>query len=192
MPKDYETTAPDTGIVFYPGGLVDYHAYLPLVTELSKKGIACFIAKMPLNFAFMDMDAAEKFLNMHPEITKWYLAGHSLGGAMAASYISKHPEDYKGLILLAAYSTHNLSNKNLNIISIRGSNDGVIKLNLYEKEKENLPEIGNGFTEIIIHGGNHAQFGNYGEQKGDNQAEISAKEQQKITATEILHWMGIE
>ena len=111
----------ETGIIFYPGGAVDYHAYIPLVTRLAERGAACFIAKMPLDFAFMDKRAAGRFTKKHPEIRKWYMAGHSLGGAMAASYISRHSKDFKGLILLASFSTHDLSSTTLRVLSIYGS-----------------------------------------------------------------------
>ena len=50
----------------------------------------------------LDADAADGLQQEHPEITAWYMAGHSLGGAMAANYVAAHYEDFDGLILLAA------------------------------------------------------------------------------------------
>ncbi len=191
MPKNDEAGVfPETGIIFYPGGLVDYHAYLPLMELCAKEEIACFILKMPMDFAFMDKKAADKFPLLHPEIKNWYMAGHSLGGAMAASYLYRHKKNFKGLILLASFSTKNLSHSNLKVLSIYGSEDKVLNLEHYQKNKRNLPQVGNGLTEIIIDGGNHAQFAAYGPQEGDGVAEITAEEQQQITANEIVQWIN--
>ncbi|MBN2882364.1 MAG: hypothetical protein JXN10_02475, partial [Clostridia bacterium] len=42
---------------------------------------------------------------------------------------------------------------------------------------------------LEITGGNHAYFGNYGEQKGDGTASISREEQQNITAKAVIDFM---
>ena len=190
IPKtDKPGTVADTGIIFYPGALVEHHSYIPLFTLCAEKGIACFIIEMPMDFALLDRKAGGKILKLNPEIKNWYMAGHSLGGAMAASFISRHKEDFNGLILLAAYSTHDISKSGLKVLSIYGSNDEVLNLDKYQNNKNNLPAVGKGLTEIIIDGGNHAQFANYGAQEGDGMAEISAEGQQKITATEICTWI---
>ena len=192
IPKaDKPGTFPETGIIFYPGGLVDYHSYLPLLTCCADKGFACYVVKMPHDFAFMDKRAAGRFVKKHPEIKNWYVAGHSLGGAMAASYYSKHSKTFEGLILLASYSTHNISDSDAKVLSIFGSNDKVLNQESYQKNKRNLPPVGKGLTEIIIEGGNHSQFADYGFQEGDGKAEISSEEQQRITAEEISLWAGI-
>jgi hypothetical protein len=105
---------------------------------------------------------------------------------MAASYLEKHSEDFSGLLLLGSYSTANLSEKNLKVLSVYGSHDGVMKKDKYEKNLKNLPED---FTEIIIDGGNHAYFGAYGEQKGDGTAKISRKEQIEATAKAFISFI---
>lgn len=180
------------GIIFYPGGLVEYQAYLPLMEKLARRGAFCILVEMPFDFAFFDYRAAGRFIELYPQINKWYMAGHSLGGAMAASYVSRHTEDFEGLILLAAYSTHNISDSKLKVLSIYGSKDGVLNKSHYYKYRKNLPAVGKGFTEIIIEGGNHAQFASYGAQKGDYMSEITPDEQQEKTAEEIAEWMGLK
>lgn len=190
MPKKNEKdTSTETGIIFYPGGLVDYHSYLPLFTLCAEEGIVCYIVRMPFGFAFMDKKIAGKIQKQHPEIKNWYLAGHSLGGAIAASYISQHTKDFNGLVLLASYSTHDISNSGLKVLSIYGSNDGILDLEHYQENHKNLPSAEKGLTEIIIDGANHAQFASYGTQKGDYTAAISASEQQEKTASEICRWI---
>ena len=189
MPEEIADTP---GIIFYPGGLVEYQAYLPLMEKLARKGAFCILVKMPFDFAFFDFGAAGRYMKLYPQIDKWYMAGHSLGGAMAASYISRHEEDFEGLILLAAYSTHDISEKNLKVLSIYGSKDGVLNKSHYQKYRKNLPAVGKGLTETIIEGGNHAQFASYGAQKGDYMPEITPDEQQEKTAEEIAEWMGLK
>ena len=182
----------DIGMIFYPGGRVNYQAYLPLMEQFAKRGLFCILVEMPFNYAFMNFKAADRFQKFYPEIKHWYMAGHSLGGAMAASYVSRHPDNFDGLVLLAAYSTHNLSKSNLKILSIYGSNDGVLNQSHYKKCLKNLPPAGKGLTEIIIEGGNHAQFASYGAQKGDYMPEISIDEQQERTAEEFCLWAGLK
>ena len=176
-----------TGFIFYPGGKVEYTAYAPLMHTLAENGVLCIIPHMPLNLAVMDIDTAEKISAQYPEIDTWYIGGHSLGGAMAATHAS-HCDVVQGIVLLAAYSTADLSKTDLRVLSIYGTRDGVLDMASYESNFPNLPAD---TTERILEGGNHAQFGSYGEQSGDGKALISATEQQLRTASEILEFMGI-
>ena len=166
--------AGDTGIIFYPGGKVDERAYLPLLKKYAENGITCILVKMPFHLAVFNMNGADGIQKQYPRITKWYLAGHSLGGAMAAVYIARHVSEYQGLILLGAYSTKDLSDTDLTVVWIDGDQDGVINQKQVLKNQDHYPE--NTYV-FMIAGGNHAQFGSYGVQKGDGQASISAKEQ---------------
>lgn len=170
---------PVAGLIFYPGGKVQYEAYAPLMEAFAQKGILCVLVHMPGNLAVFDMDAAQGIQEEYPEIQDWYIGGHSLGGAMAASYVSKHTAEYKGLILLAAYSTADLGSSNLKVLSVYGSMDGVMNREKYRKYSTNLPA---GFTESIIEGGCHAYFGSYGAQDGDGTPTISNDEQIRQTA----------
>ena len=106
---------------------------------------------------------------------------------MSAFYMSQYSENFKGLILLAAYSTHKLSDKKLKVLSIYGENDQVLKMNNFLKYKSNLPL--KNLEEHVISGGNHGNFGSYGFQKGDGKATISADEQQEITADYIRNFI---
>ena len=160
----YVPEGAETGIIFYPGGKVEYTAYTPLMLELADKGFACILVEMPYNLAVFDINAADGLQSVLPEVEHWYIGGHSLGGAMAASYVSKHESEYDGLILLAAYSTSDLSDTDLEVISVYGENDGVMKMGKHDKCLENLPDD---TVEEVIEGGCHAYFGSYGRQDGD-------------------------
>lgn len=157
---------------------MDEKAYAPLMKQLAEEGYTVFLTAVPFHLAVFDIDAAEDIMNDHPEIDEWYLAGHSLGGSMAAAYAEKASHPIKGLILLAAYSANDLSDKEFRVLSIYGSHDQVLNLDKVEESKKNIPSDS---VEMIVEGGNHAQFGNYGLQKGDGSATISALEQQAKT-----------
>ena len=173
---------PRAGLIFYPGGKVQYEAYAPLMEACAEQGLLCVLLHMPGNLAVLDVNAAEGIPEEYPHIESWYMSGHSLGGSMAASYLSRHPDDFEGLILLAAYSTADLKDSGLSVLSVYGSEDGVMNRNSYETYRENLPAD---FTEFIIPGGCHAYFGCYGAQKGDGTPEITNEEQIQLTAEAI-------
>lgn len=179
----FEPDDAKVGFIFYPGGKVEYTSYIPLMKACASKGILCVLIKMPFNLAVLDMNAADGIQKIYSEIDEWYIGGHSLGGSMAASYAVKHTSEFEGLILLGAYSTADISESSLDVLSIYGSEDKVMNSEKYEEYKSNLP---NDFYEYIIDGGCHAYFGMYGEQKGDGLPLISNEEQIELTAKKIL------
>ena len=178
---------PTAGLIFYPGGKVEHTAYAPLLRACAENGILCALVQMPGNLAVLDANAADGLQQEHPEITTWYIAGHSLGGAMAAGYAAAHEKDFDGLILLAAYSTKDLSQTTLRVLSVYGSEDGVMNRESYEKNWSNLPAD---TTEVVLDGGCHSQFGSYGPQDGDGIPTISGEEQVRQTAEAIAAFAG--
>ncbi|MBR6503739.1 MAG: alpha/beta hydrolase [Firmicutes bacterium] len=180
-PADRQAQA---GIIFYPGGKVQCEAYAPLMEKVAAEGVFCVLVHMPGNLAVLDRDAAADVMKAYPEIGEWYIGGHSLGGVMAAEYASKHPEDFEGIFFLAAYTTKDLSDTDLKGLRVYGSEDRVLNYDSLEKNEENLPE--NHLEAFVIEGGNHAQFGDYGPQKGDGKAAIPAEEQWQITAEALV------
>lgn len=176
----------ESALIFYPGAKVEYTAYLPLLYELAEEGIDVFLVKMPLNLAFLGQNKAEDIMAAYDYDT-WYLSGHSLGGAMAASYAAGHLEELDGLILLGAYPTKDLKAEHFAVLSVYGSEDGVLNREKLKQGEQWMPEA---YTEYCIEGGNHAYFGNYGEQKGDGAAKISREEQQRLTKEAVLEMAG--
>ena len=179
-----ESEGATKGLILYPGGKVDHEAYLPLALAIADGGVTVVICEMPMRLAVLDVNAADGVASLLPEITDWYIGGHSLGGSMAASYMASHPE-IRGLILLGSYSTADVSDRPT--LSIYGSEDGVMNREKYEKYRSNL---GEGLTEIVIEGGCHAYFGTYGMQKGDGTPTISVYEQITITSDHIIDFIN--
>lgn len=172
----------DSALIFYPGAKVEDLAYADLLKRIAAEGADCFLVHMPLNFAFLGMNKANEVMDAY-EYEHWYLAGHSLGGAMAASYAANNGARLDGLIFLAAYSTKDLSELDLKVLSVYGSKDKVVNTEKIERGRELMP---NSYEELCIEGGNHAGFGNYGKQSGDGTAFVSADEQKTQTAERII------
>ena len=183
----FEPDGATKGFIFYPGGKVEYTAYIPLMAALAEKGVLCIIVEMPFNLAVLDVNAADGIRENYPEITEWYIGGHSLGGSMAASYAAKNAGDFAGLVLLASYSTENISESGLSVLSVYGSEDGVLNMEKYEKYSSKLPHD---FKEYVIEGGCHAYFGVYGAQAGDGTPKITNKTQINVTAEKISEFMN--
>lgn len=162
----------DTAIVFYPGAKVEGVAYLPLLDQIRQTGVTCILVHMPFHMAIFDSNAAEEVISQFPDMEHWYIAGHSMGGAMASKFAADHPDQVDGLILMGAYIYGDYPDEKT--LTVYGS------LNQSVEDKINYAE-----NIVEIEGGNHAQFGNYGLQKGDSPAEISAEEQQAQTVTAI-------
>lgn len=162
----------DTAMIFYPGAKVEAEAYLPLLDQIRQTGITCILVHMPFHMAIFDTNAAEDVIDQFPAFQHWYIAGHSMGGAMASQFASDHPDQIDGLILMGAY--------------IYGDYPAEKTLTIYGSLNQSVEDQID-YTENIveIEGGNHAQFGNYGPQKGDLPAAISAEEQQKQTVAAI-------
>lgn len=163
-----------TGLVFYGGARVEYTAYAPLMKRLAENGITCILVSSPFDFALANINAPEGITEEYPEIEKWYIGGHSMGGTAAGMYIAKHPGEYDGILLVASYVSDDIHDKTGKAISVYGSNDGVFNKQRYDLFMKNLP---GDINELEIEGGNHSGFAYYGDQAGDNPADISKQEQ---------------
>lgn len=171
---------PTTGFILYPGGRVDYRVYAPVLHQIAAQGFFVAVVKVPINLAFFDVNAAEAVIAQYPQIEHWAVGGHSLGGVAAARYASAHLDGLAGLVLWASYpADDSLTNATIDVLSLYGTND-MAGMDTFDQSRAQLPADAQFVT---IPGGNHAQFGAYGPQAGDNPAEISAEEQwAQITA----------
>ncbi|MDO5823303.1 alpha/beta hydrolase [Methanobrevibacter sp.] len=171
----------ESALIFYPGAKVEYTSYAPLLKNLSSQGVDCYLLHMPFNLAFFGQNSADDIIK-NSSYKHYFLSGHSLGGVMASSYInSTNASD--GLILFASYPSSQIEKP---VLSIYGSEDKVLNMDNYFKSKG---LVKNNFTEFVINGGNHAQFGYYGNQSGDGMAQIPADIQQNQAIDKIISFI---
>ncbi len=178
-----------TGFIFYPGGRVNYLSYAPYAHAVAAQGYMVVIVPMPFNLAVFGANSASNVFTAYPNMSIWAIGGHSLGGSMAAQYAHDNPDKIQGLVLLASYPASNtdLSKQDLSVVTIHGSNDGLVSTQQIENSLKQLPAD---TVRVEIDGGNHAQFGWYGEQSGDNPATISREQQQNQTVTATTSFLA--
>jgi hypothetical protein len=178
---------PTVGLVLYPGGRVDPRAYAPPARAIAAEGYLVVIVPMPLNLAVFGPKRAAEVLAAFPEVERWAIGGHSLGGAMAARFTHRQPSAVQGLVLWASYpaASDDLSARELAVVSVYGTRDGLATEEEIAASRPLLPAE---TRWVAIVGGNHAQFGWYGPQSGDNPATISrqAQQQEVVAATLVL------
>ncbi len=170
----------------YPGGKVPAAAYGPLAQSIAGAGYLVVITPMPFNLAVFGVGAADAVLAAHPEVTAWALAGHSLGGSMAAQYLADHAGragNVTGLVLWASYPATDLSALDLWVVSIDGTLDsGAARMSGPEARAALPPDA----VFVPIEGGNHEQMGSYTGQPNDPPAAIGRAEQQGLVAEETI------
>lgn len=185
----YEPTeSKNTGIILYPGAKVEPEAYSYLAKSLSEQGYYVGIPDLNLNLAIMDASKADEMIEKYPEVEHWYIGGHSMGGVSAGTYAYKNQDIIDGVIFLASYpmNSNDFSDVDMPMLSIYSELDGLVTHEDIEDSKE---IVSNDTTFHEIKGGNHGQFGMYGQQKGDNEAEIAPLEQQDEIVDTIVNWL---
>ena len=183
-PKNIEATK---GFIFYPGAKVDPESYAPLCRRIAEQGYEVVIVNMPMNLAIFSYNRGEKVIDEYSNIKKWVVGGHSLGGTMAAKFASENSA-VDGVVLLSSYPIGDeLKSMGKEVLSIWGSKDGIVNFEKLIKSKEKLPED---TTYVEIEGANHSQFGDYGEQRGDDTPIINREEQMDIAAKDIIKFMS--
>lgn len=174
------------GVIFYQGAKVQEEAYAYLAEKLSDQGFLVVIPHLPLNFGILGVNKADAAIENHPEIENWFIGGHSLGGVAAAMYAENNLDKVAGLYFLGSYPAGDFSSTELPMLSIYAEKDGLSTTGDIEKNRY-LFSNESRFVEIA--GGNHAQFGLYGKQKGDNEADIAPLDQQNQVAEALLAWL---
>lgn len=168
---------PRVGLVIYPASRVDWRAYAPLASAISRKGFLVVVVPMPLNLAALDSARAESVMRAFRSIHVWAIAGHGEGGAMAAQFVARHPMLMRALILWGARPAagDNLGAARVCTMSISADRDGIVPPLVVRESASLLPAM---TLWVTIRGGNHSQFAWYGNVDRDGKALISRSEQQ--------------
>ena len=189
-----------TGLIFFPGGMVQPEAYAPMARRIAKQGYTVFIVKLPFGSAPLEsqqtsvMEGALEIMQNENSVQYWLVGGHSRGAAIASQFALLHGEAFAGLILIGTShpkeQAFDLSNSTLAVTKIYATNDGLASP---EEVDANAIYLPHNTTWILIEGGNHSQFGYMGTLLGDNAATISREKQQELTVKAILKAMkGIQ
>ncbi len=180
-----------SALVFICGSGIHPEAYAPLLRPIADLGYPVFTIKLPYRFAPLDshksqaVTRARKVISGHPEITHWVIAGHSLGGALAARVARTTGGLHTAFVLIG--TTHpkedDLTGIDAPFTKIYATNDGVAPVDRVMASRALLPKETNW---VRIPGGNHSQFGHYGHQLFDGEATITREAQQAITREALL------
>ena len=98
---------------------------------------------------------------------------------------SNNDSHFKGIVFLASYPSKKL-NDSYRCLSIYGTNDMVLNKEDYNDNLVNFPS---GYKEIVVEGGNHSYFGDYGFQRGDGEATLSKEEQTNIAKDAVVSFI---
>lgn len=160
--------APDRDllVILYPGGLVRPQAYEWLARRLAADGFPVVIPEFAFDLAVTDANRADTLIQQYGEGRRVVVAGHSLGGAMAAQYAASRADELAGLMLFAAYPGDgaDLSTSGLPVLSLTGEHDTVVNPDALTSARVRLPSD---TRRVTIDGGVHSFFGRYGPQQGD-------------------------
>ncbi len=184
-----------SALIFFCGAGVSAKAYAPLLRPIAEAGYPVFVIKLPYRLAPLDSHketAIERARNVgtaHPEVSRWVVAGHSLGGALAARMVRDDPSMIAAMVLIG--TTHpkqeDLSTVSMPVTKVYASNDGVAPRDRVLATKALLPQ----HTKWIeIRGGNHSQFGHYGHQLFDGTATITREAQQAATRSALVELLN--
>lgn len=178
-----------TGLVLYPGARVDPRAYAEAAHGIAAQGYAVVVLDVPLNLAIFSPNRAAAVIAAHPEIRHWAVGGHSLGGSAAAIFASANASALDGIVFWASYPAvkDRLADTSLKMLTIYGEHDGLVTAAMREQVRPLFPATA---SWVIIAGGNHAQFGDYGAQSGDQPATITVADQQQQIIRTTADFLG--
>jgi pimeloyl-ACP methyl ester carboxylesterase len=175
-----------TALVFYPGGRVAPESYLyTLASLVERANVTVFVPRVPLNLAILDEDAADEVVADHPEVDRWYVGGHSLGGAFACRHAAGNPDRFDGVVVFGSYCDRSLSGSGLSTLVVVGERDRVLNQDAFEENRENLPADA---RVVRLEGVNHSQFGAYSGQSGDVPGTVDRETARERLTTVVLEW----
>lgn len=171
------------GLLFVPGARVPAEAYAWNLAPLAEAGVTVVIAKPRLGFAIAETRSPDTFIEGVSGVQNWAVGGHSLGGVKACAWVAEAPEAFGVLYLAGSYCNNDASGFTGGVLSARGSQDGLTEESDVQKAAHLLPAS---TAFVTLEGMNHAQFGSYGQQRGDLPATISDEQAREQTSALLL------
>jgi dienelactone hydrolase len=151
---------PTTGMIVYPGAHCDTRGYAPIMREVAKAGYLVIGVQMPFEFSIFAPFSADGVREAFPDIERWVIAGHSMGGAMAGLYAEANQDDLAGIIFWDAYppESSSLADTTLPVMHIhRATLEGEAPQK-FEDNRQFFPENS---VWVPIPGGIHMYFGSF-------------------------------
>jgi pimeloyl-ACP methyl ester carboxylesterase len=131
----------------------------------------------------------EAFIQQQPQTHTWVIGGHSRGGAIAAQFARQQYAQLDGLVLMGTShpkdAQSSLADLPLHVAKLFATRDGLASEAEVAQNRQYLPPDA---QMIRIEGGNHAQFGWYGFQFGDQTASISREQQHQIIVEALVRF----
>ncbi len=182
-------------LLFFPGGMVDPVAYAPLLRDVAAQGHRVMLVALPRRGAFGGAEDPVLLAHARELIVqaggRWVVAGHSKGGKVAALFAHAHPDHTAALVLIGTSHPRDidLSDAAFPVIQVLGDRDPIASIERADRNRHNLPLA---TSRIVVEGGNHSQFGEYGFQPGDRFAAISRERQRETTLVAVLSVLSMK
>ena len=205
-PSHMSTSTPSMRPCSFTGAAVEAAAYAPLCRRVAEEAKATVVlARPPLRFAITTA-GFRKLTARHPGVKTWAVGGHSHGGGTMGGMLvadSASSEEVRGLAMLGAVPIINFgpvidlsARRDLEVLNVLATEDGIVS-----PKKGAVLRYGGGLVEdmfkmlpkstrrVVIKGGNHAGFGDYGIQAYDGERTISLEDQQSQTARHLVAFL---
>ena len=192
-PAQANTDNARVGVVLYGGALVHPRSYSVMAKSLSENhGMPVAIPIFPDDVAFLGCNGTDRIqfaTSAFPDVEKWLLVGHSMGGIGAqvdfwnAINEQDDPQEQQGvtngtsintadivggLVLAGSYTRQDFgcgaidfSQTQIPMASVFAELDGVMNRTRFDIGQEFVSGDGDTLRMLIVYGGNHGLFGHY-------------------------------
>jgi hypothetical protein len=180
-----------TALLFQPGAKVEARAYAAVLRPVAEAGHRVVIVKQPLSIAFLSLGALASARSAYPDVQRWVVGGHSLGGTVAAIEADDADDEPTGpavgLLLYASYPASDMSTTlSARVLSVSASDDGLATPADIDASKADLPKTA---EFVVIQGAVHAYLGDYGPQPGDGTPTISQEQARQEIVAATVPWV---
>ena len=178
----------DIGIVIYPSEKVKPVSYANMARLLAQKGYKVSILKLRLNQPDLSFGKGKDLMESKPDIKKWFILAHASGASIAYKDALKN-KNIKGFVFMGAVPEgDDLNLVNMPVLSIWGTNDGLLDFTRIKEAKKNLPSKSKYYA---IEGGNSTNFADIELVSGDEEAIISPEKQQARSVNKIAEFIDL-